>query len=540
MFFKTRTLFFILIGFSALTANAQSDKTTLWIDRFEKKDSTTLLKESWFTYTDASNGGASQIKKEIVPTDQKHQHALSLAFKLEKGVYKWNPYAAVVCSLSGKQLDMQRIDGIVYEYKGSDHQFFFRTDAVKDYAYYQYSFPESEDWTTVFIPFTTLGQPKWGKPEIFDKQDVHSLAWQVSGTSGNKGLVYLDNIRLVYQIDPSLLTVEQKEVYQVKTEQQEQYEQFIQDVLSNDSIQALVGRDQVKIVTYLNALEDIKRCHHQSDSLTQRIQCARTSKEKKSASLMLLSLSKNKISGDVYSHVRKMNSDLVLQCDKVIPLSSLYELEKKYLVSKAIADSNYAWAKELYNYAYTDKVNYTSGAISDSNFHYEIVNYHFKPNDVIAEIGAGRAFFERALSKYCDDLTVYVNELDSNLYQQFKTKLVFLERLDHTTIRFIPVQGTDSTANLPENAIDKIIIKNTFHHFDAPDKMLRDFKRSLKPGGSVFITDTMKDDVVNPECKQLMARSEVMKWMTGSGFVLVKETPMQYGKYKCLEFQLMQ
>ncbi|MDB5256885.1 MAG: family metalloprotease protein [Chitinophagaceae bacterium] len=541
---NSKALFFSLsfIFAVALLTNlpVQAQRTEpLWIDQFNEANNKTLLNENWFTFNDQPDKGASKIHQDYFKDPLRKDQVILFSYTLEKDKCKWNPYTALACSLSTRQLDLTGLEGFAYEFKGKSHSFMFRTSDVKDFAFYQITIPESKEWTTVMIPFTTLTQPTWGATALFDKQNSHSLAWLVQSNNNDSGMVQLDNIRMVYDIDESYVTAEQKKIRAEQLEKKRRIDHFTEDVLSNDSLQGILGSNSIRIKKYTTAIEGLQKCDQQSDSLLQKIEKSSLSGKKKRTCHQLVHLSKNNLSNDVYPYVRQLDTDYILSCNKIIDLSNLYELERQYLIQKAITDSNYNWIRDLYNYAYNPKVNYTSGAISDSAFHFEIIQYHLQKNDAVAEIGAGRAFFERALSKYCDDLTVYVNEIDSNSYEQFKTKLVFLEHLDNKNIHYIPVLGTDSTANL-SGPVDKIIIKNTFHHFSAPDKMLRDFKRVLKKDGSIFITDTMKEEVVNPECKQLMTRSEMLKWLTEAGFMLVKETPMQYGKYKCLEFQLIQ
>src|SRR5690606_33093835 len=49
------------------------------------------------------------------------------------------------------------------------------------------------------------------------------------------------------------------------------------------------------------------------------------------------------------------------------------------------------------------------------------------------------------------------------------------------------VQGSVSASGLPEGIFDKIIVRETFHHFETPDAMLYDIRMLLKPAGQLFV-----------------------------------------------------
>ncbi|HUI83274.1 MAG TPA: methyltransferase domain-containing protein [Candidatus Binatia bacterium] len=54
------------------------------------------------------------------------------------------------------------------------------------------------------------------------------------------------------------------------------------------------------------------------------------------------------------------------------------------------------------------------------------------------------------------------------------------------------VLGTETDPKLPAGKVDAVLVLETYHHFDYPEKMLAGIARGLKPGGRLFIVDYYK------------------------------------------------
>lgn len=59
-----------------------------------------------------------------------------------------------------------------------------------------------------------------------------------------------------------------------------------------------------------------------------------------------------------------------------------------------------------------------------------------------------------------------------------------------TNIEFL--LGTETDPKLPERGADLVIVLDTYHHFDYPEKMLAAIRRSLRPGGRLAIVEYHK------------------------------------------------
>jgi ubiquinone/menaquinone biosynthesis C-methylase UbiE len=56
------------------------------------------------------------------------------------------------------------------------------------------------------------------------------------------------------------------------------------------------------------------------------------------------------------------------------------------------------------------------------------------------------------------------------------------------------VQGSESDARLPEDAIDLALLVDVYHEFSRPREMLRSIRRSLKPNGQLVLVEYRKED----------------------------------------------
>lgn len=119
----------------------------------------------------------------------------------------------------------------------------------------------------------------------------------------------------------------------------------------------------------------------------------------------------------------------------------------------------------------------------------EFVVYDFHPNEIIADIGAGRGKIEVALNILYDSLTIYTEDIDSIRLMKIPHAIAYSEKFrsspSHNSI--IPILGTYTKTTLPPNTFDKIIVRETFHHFSQPDSMLNDIYRIMKKEGKLFV-----------------------------------------------------
>lgn len=133
----------------------------------------------------------------------------------------------------------------------------------------------------------------------------------------------------------------------------------------------------------------------------------------------------------------------------------------------------------------------------------ELDIYGVQNGDTVADIGFGWAWLEGLLMLTTDSLTIYANDVDRQALKNIDRVTRFYLDLRDTphTHRLIVVKGGKHTTNLPSDTFSKVIVRETFHHFDKPHAMLADLKRILKPEGRIFLTEPLVDQTgISPYC----------------------------------------
>jgi len=263
------------------------------------------------------------------------------------------------------------------------------------------------------------------------------------------------------------------------------YDDSIDEVINskNDSLFKNIGDYSSSALKYRESMGAIKKMQGQVDSLRNIIKGSSFTAEEQRITSELIKLAINDKREDVSLKVKELDRSLISSINKHLPIEFLYELDRKYYVQFLTIKKTKLWAAKLSKFIHNKSIDYHNAdkiKVPDTVFLSELKTYKFKKDGVIADIGSGSGYFERILSMYCDHLTVYANEIDSSSIAQLKTKLKFLELYDQKDIAYKAILGTKNSTLLPSNSFDKVIIRNTYHHFFDPNNMVEDCKRILK------------------------------------------------------------
>lgn len=163
--------------------------------------------------------------------------------------------------------------------------------------------------------------------------------------------------------------------------------------------------------------------------------------------------------------------------------------------------------------------------------------YDFKAKDRVASIGAGGGSKEIVYSMMADSLVFYLQDIDSTCLTESKlgsnSKYLYNVSGRTRTAELIPAIGTEQDANLPD-ALDKVIMENTFHELRYPEKTLLEIRKSLKADGLLFIQDIIakKPGQKHRGCKKrLYTEEELVTLLYEFGFQLVRSNAV-YPKNK--------
>ncbi len=185
------------------SSTAEAPKNGLLLDNMEDGNGETEIGSGWYTYDDASNGGASTIKTPTdaegniiaAETDNGSKYAMKVEFSLDKGDYEYDPYVGWGFQVPST-VDVGKYAGIRYSYKGAAHYIHVETSDVTDYDVHLASEKKSDGWTTVTIAFDDLTQGGWGQSVVFNPANVNAISFQVKG-NGKQDSVIIDDIYLI-------------------------------------------------------------------------------------------------------------------------------------------------------------------------------------------------------------------------------------------------------------------------------------------------------------------------------------------------------
>jgi ubiquinone/menaquinone biosynthesis C-methylase UbiE len=147
-----------------------------------------------------------------------------------------------------------------------------------------------------------------------------------------------------------------------------------------------------------------------------------------------------------------------------------------------------------------------------------------KPGMVVADIGAGSGLFARPLAKaVAPSGKVYAVDIQQDLLDHINQR----DKEEHIT-NIQTVLGEYDDPKLPARNVDLAFINDVLHHIQHRAAYLKALGTYPKPDGRIAIIEMDKNDPKTPHRNQpelLVAREEILKWMSDAGFKLVQEHP---------------
>ncbi len=147
-----------------------------------------------------------------------------------------------------------------------------------------------------------------------------------------------------------------------------------------------------------------------------------------------------------------------------------------------------------------------------------IQNMDIKPNDKIADIGAGSGYHVFRIAPIANKGMVYAVDIQTEM-------LMAIENIKETSkIKNIKtILGSEESVYLPENSVDKILMVDVYHEFSFPIEMITSIKSALKPEGELFLIEYRAEDPNVPIKKiHKMSEKQAVKEMNAAGFKLKK------------------
>jgi SAM-dependent methyltransferase len=145
-----------------------------------------------------------------------------------------------------------------------------------------------------------------------------------------------------------------------------------------------------------------------------------------------------------------------------------------------------------------------------------IQNMDIKPNDTIADIGAGSGYHVFKMAPLAKKGLVYAVDIQPKM-------LMAIERTKESSkiINIETILGGKKSVYLPKNSVDKILMVDVYHEFDFPVEMIASIKNALKPNGQLFLIEYRSEDSKVPIKKiHKMTEKQSVKEMEAAGFKL--------------------
>jgi SAM-dependent methyltransferase len=167
----------------------------------------------------------------------------------------------------------------------------------------------------------------------------------------------------------------------------------------------------------------------------------------------------------------------------------------------------------------------------------EISFYQIEAEQKIGEIGAGNGTFSIILAMLSKEIQISVNEINKGFIYYINTKInKNFQLLD--TSKILAIKGTKSNINFSKDQFDRIIIRNSFHHFTKKDKMLHSINQALKHGGKLCLFEpVLESPGPDKRCNKILDKKYLFDIIEKNGFKLEEEKKLEDAGMLLLRFR---
>ena len=160
-----------------------------------------------------------------------------------------------------------------------------------------------------------------------------------------------------------------------------------------------------------------------------------------------------------------------------------------------------------------------------------IQNMGIKPNDIIADIGAGSGYHVLKMAPLAKNGVIYAVDIQNEMLEEINSKVESKKIKNVKTIL-----GSEKNIYLPNNSVDKILMVDVYHEFNYPKEMIESVKNALKPNGEFFLIEYRGEDPRVPIKKiHKMTEKQAVKEMLAADLIL-KENKSNLPWQHCMIF----
>ena len=151
--------------------------------------------------------------------------------------------------------------------------------------------------------------------------------------------------------------------------------------------------------------------------------------------------------------------------------------------------------------------------ISEEKPDLTVENLNLKPDDVVADIGAGSGYFSSRIAQQVPEGKVYAVDIQPEMLEAI-ANLQKKQQIDNIET----VLGAEDSPKLPPASIDLAFMVDAYHEFAYPREMMEGVVSALKPGGRVVLLEYRKENpmiMIKPLHK--MTQKQVKKELKAVG-----------------------
>ena len=143
-------------------------------------------------------------------------------------------------------------------------------------------------------------------------------------------------------------------------------------------------------------------------------------------------------------------------------------------------------------------------------------NMDISDTDSIADIGAGSGYHVFKMASIAKKGHLYAVDIQDEMLAEIRRKKK-ADAIENITL----IKGTEKSAELPENSVDKVLLVDVYHEFGYPVEMMASICRALRPDGKLFLIEYRGEDASVPIKKaHKMTEAQAVKEMQAAGLKL--------------------
>lgn len=140
----------------------------------------------------------------------------------------------------------------------------------------------------------------------------------------------------------------------------------------------------------------------------------------------------------------------------------------------------------------------------------------------VAEIGAGSGMISYFLARHHPNLQIFYNDVDWKVLQ-FAKWAVSLDSAVNHPLRIFPGVGVKKSTRLESFQFDRILIRDSFHHFSKMEEMLTSIRKSMTAQSQLIVNEPMGELTVGEGCKEVLSSEGVRTILKAAKFRILEE-----------------